>query len=305
MKSRTNLITLEISVIIPVYNAEKYLSDAVDSALLQSQTAEILLIEDGATDNSLKVCLELEKKHSIVTVFRHPDKGNHGAGASRNLGILQAKSPYIAFLDADDFFLENAFTIAEDIFHKKIDAIATYSTHNTKYQSIKLKEKYKNYGIIHPIPPDIKPEDLFESLLSGDWAFSINSMVINRKFLLDNCRFSESLKLAQDTDFIFRLSLAGRIYPASINKPVYTYRIHSKNRVHNVRLAKRYKYQNYHYWFNQIQNNKWTKKVNRRITLQMIDGRIIHKNAYIRKALKAFYLIFLFMQHPKTILKLL
>ncbi|MBH2023635.1 MAG: glycosyltransferase, partial [Flavobacteriales bacterium] len=78
---------MKISVIIPVYNAEKYVSQAVESALQLDEVFEIILVEDKSPDNALEVCKELAEKHERVKLFQHPDQGNHGAGASRNLGL--------------------------------------------------------------------------------------------------------------------------------------------------------------------------------------------------------------------------
>ena len=78
---------MKISVIIPVYNAEKYVSQAVESALQFNEVYEVVLIEDKSPDNALEVCRELAEKYDRVKLYQHPDKGNHGAGASRNLGI--------------------------------------------------------------------------------------------------------------------------------------------------------------------------------------------------------------------------
>ena len=100
---------MKVSVIIPVFNAEKFIRKAVESVLDQSETGEILLIEDTSPDNSLKICQELEEKHDRVRLLRHDDLLNHGAGATRNLGIRNAKFDYVAFLDADDFYLKGRF----------------------------------------------------------------------------------------------------------------------------------------------------------------------------------------------------
>lgn len=108
-------VEFNVSVIIPVYNAGNYLEKAVDSALLQPETAEVILVEDASTDNSLKICYDLERKYEKVILFRHSDGGNHGPGASRNLGILHASYKYIAFLDADDFYLPKRFRKDKEI----------------------------------------------------------------------------------------------------------------------------------------------------------------------------------------------
>jgi len=67
--------------------------------LQQPETGEILLVEDNLPDNCLQICQKLEKEHEKVRLLRHPDGKNHGAGATRNLGIKNAEFNYIAFLD--------------------------------------------------------------------------------------------------------------------------------------------------------------------------------------------------------------
>ncbi|MFV9691842.1 MAG: glycosyltransferase family 2 protein, partial [Desulfobacteria bacterium] len=117
---------MKISVIIPVYNAEKYVRNAIESALQQPETGEILLVEDNSPDNCLQICRDLEKKHEIVELLRHPDGRNHGAGASRNLGIKNAKFDYISFLDADDYYLPGRFEAARRLFEKYHDIDGVY-----------------------------------------------------------------------------------------------------------------------------------------------------------------------------------
>ena len=94
-----------ISVIIPVYNAADFVANAVQSALDQPETVEVLLIEDGAPDNSLEVCQALTEQYETVRLYRHSGGVNLGAGASRNLGMQNSTEDFIAFLDADDFWL--------------------------------------------------------------------------------------------------------------------------------------------------------------------------------------------------------
>lgn len=95
---------MKISVIIPVYNAEEFVSQAVESALQFDEVHEVILVEDKSPDNALQVCTQLAEKHTRVRLYQHPDKGNHGAGPSRNLGIEKSTGDFIAFLDADDYF---------------------------------------------------------------------------------------------------------------------------------------------------------------------------------------------------------
>ncbi|MCR5784395.1 MAG: glycosyltransferase [Eubacterium sp.] len=92
------------SVIIPAYNAEKYLTEAVLSALRQKVKTEILIIDDHSSDKTRTLAKKLESEHEEVRLLvLH---GNHGVAAARNLGINEAKGKYIAFLDADDWWAE-------------------------------------------------------------------------------------------------------------------------------------------------------------------------------------------------------
>lgn len=90
-----------LSVIIPVYNAEQHITKCVDSILPQlHENDELLLINDGSTDDTLSVLKKLESNHMVVRVI---DKANEGTAKTRNLGIQEAKGEYICFVDNDDF----------------------------------------------------------------------------------------------------------------------------------------------------------------------------------------------------------
>lgn len=90
-----------ISIVVPVYNSEKWIKRCVDSLINQSfSDIEILLINDGSADGSLEIMREYEKKDSRVRVF---DKKNEGVSRTRNLGIREARGQYIQFVDSDDY----------------------------------------------------------------------------------------------------------------------------------------------------------------------------------------------------------
>ncbi len=93
---------IRVSVIIPAYNAERYISDCLDSLLVRDEIhSEIIVVDDGSTDNTLNILREYEAKDSRVKVYTQE---NSGAGAARNNGMKYATGEYLAFLDADDFF---------------------------------------------------------------------------------------------------------------------------------------------------------------------------------------------------------
>ncbi len=112
------LISLEIliSVIVPVYNAEKYLSVCIDSLIGQTvfDKIEIIIIDDGSTDSSPKICDSYSQKHENIEVIHQQ---NAGVSAARNCGIEKARGKYIGFADADDYLYpemyERLFNLAE------------------------------------------------------------------------------------------------------------------------------------------------------------------------------------------------
>ncbi|WP_228459190.1 glycosyltransferase family 2 protein [Chryseobacterium carnipullorum] len=132
---------MKISVIIPVYNAEKYVSKAVESALQFREVEEVILIEDQSPDNALMICRELSLKYDRVKLFQHPDQGNHGAGSSRNLGIEKSSSDFIAFLDADDYFLPNRFD-AERVLFKDPRIEGVFNAIGTEFLTEKGEEDF-------------------------------------------------------------------------------------------------------------------------------------------------------------------
>lgn len=99
----------KVSVIIPVYNVEKYLKRCLDSVITQTyETLEIICVDDGSTDRSLEILRFYEKKDSRVIVVT---QSNQGPAAARNRGLNIATGKYISFVDADDFLQWNAYEI--------------------------------------------------------------------------------------------------------------------------------------------------------------------------------------------------
>lgn len=92
---------IKVSIIVPIYNAEKYLSKCIDSILNQTErNIEVILVDDGSSDNSRQICREYQKKDNRVKIIYQE---NAGVSAARNQGIAVAKGSYIGFVDADDW----------------------------------------------------------------------------------------------------------------------------------------------------------------------------------------------------------
>ena len=98
-----------ISIIVPVYNVEKYLDQCVESIINQTyKELEIILIEDGSPDNCGSICDSWAKKDDRIKVF-HVDNG--GSARARNIGLIHAKGKYVGFVDADDFLMPSMYEI--------------------------------------------------------------------------------------------------------------------------------------------------------------------------------------------------
>lgn len=99
---------ISFSVVIPVYNAERYLSRCLDSILAQKGDFEIIAVNDGSTDKSLQILQDYAKKHSNIRII---DQKNQGISAARNAGLNAAKNKYVTFVDNDDWLEPDAFSL--------------------------------------------------------------------------------------------------------------------------------------------------------------------------------------------------
>lgn len=98
-----------LTVVIPVYNVEKYLKRCVESVLVQEwHNYDILLVDDGSTDSSPQICDDYAKVYDFISVIH---KKNGGLSAARNTGISNAEGEYVYFLDSDDWIEPNTFKI--------------------------------------------------------------------------------------------------------------------------------------------------------------------------------------------------
>lgn len=209
----------KISIIIPVYNVEKFLKQSVESAINQTyKNLEIILVDDGAKDSSGKMCDEYKKKDERIKVVH---KENGGLSTARNAGLDVATGKYIMFLDADDFFEPNSC----EVLYNEIE---------------KLEADYVIGNYIHVTYDGIKWENpLFNNdsfkLSLQDFAksfFVMNSVVWNKIFRRDfiekyNLRFIPKA-IAEDAIFsTFCYVHSDKGY--YINDVVYNYRQNQEN----------------------------------------------------------------------------
>jgi len=232
---------MNISVIIPVFNAERFINKAVESAISHIEVKEVLLIEDGSNDNSFQICKALAAKNNRIFLYHHKNRKNKGAGASRNLGLLKATQKYVCFLDADDFMAENRFEKEKKIFSEYRDCDGVYGAIGVCYidkTGAKAWEKKGNtIKSLTTVNKQIKPEHLFEFLISFNnpneykGYFSIDALTLKRESLLKNkIFFDESLRLHQDTVFIFQCAYYLNLYTGEYQIPIAFRGIHKNNR---------------------------------------------------------------------------
>ncbi|WP_424244598.1 glycosyltransferase involved in cell wall biosynthesis [Elusimicrobium posterum] len=201
-----------ISIIVPVYNAEKYLSKCLDSILSQTyKNLEIIIINDGSTDNSPDICAKYALKDTRIKLINQENKG---AGAARNTGISNALGAYFTFIDADDYIdadlvmeLTNAIEANVDfvmcgmnIGNKKItaqDAIVTGHKQTVKY--------------------------ILKSLLSKNLLYGPVCKLFLKQIIIDNnILFAPNVKYAEDTIFVLEyLKFVNTL--KNVAKPMYTY----------------------------------------------------------------------------------
>lgn len=232
-------LTQNITVVIPIYNAAEFLIKAVESALIQPEVGEILLIEDASKDESLKICKSLADSHQVIRLLTHPGNVNKGAGESRNLGIKNAKYDFIAFLDADDYFLPGRFLAEHEIFNSQHEVDGVYGAMGYHYYSEEGKRKYKEIGYpdLSTIPDKIPPSELFFSLMylhnKANGQFHLNTLTVRKSSLLNKTELFNNYEMHEDTAFLIQLSLNCQIVSGIIDKPIAMYGVHDSNRIIN------------------------------------------------------------------------
>lgn len=130
----------KVSIVVPVYNVEKYLERCVDSLIKQSyQNIEILLVDDGSKDSSLSICEKYELRDSRIRVFH---KENEGLGLTRNYGIERATGEYITFVDSDDYLTLDAIAIMlERAIATDADVVIANHYYKNKEQEVAMPER--------------------------------------------------------------------------------------------------------------------------------------------------------------------
>lgn len=197
-----------VSVIVPVYNVEKYLPKCINSILGQTYTnLELLLVDDGSTDSSGRICDDYSKQDNRVRVF-HKDNG--GVSSARNVGLKNALGEYITFVDADDFLQATLYAEVIDKVEGKDLLFYNFSVLNENGQRI-CKVKQDNIAQIALNPWNfmafykLRGGEIIEDVLHDKslavyvWRALFSRKIITRYALC----FDETLKSGEDRIFLF------------------------------------------------------------------------------------------------------
>lgn len=200
----------KVSVIIPAYNAAKYIVETVNSALKQNyRNLEVIVVNDGSTDSTEKVLRDnFRDKENVIIV----STTNYGVSHARNLGIEHAKGEYITFLDADDKLLPGAIDFLCTALEENNVDIACGSISAEYYECL----KFGTYQILEKY-------DVIRACLVADSWFSSACAKLFRKSVIDETRFDEQLKVTEDGQFVFDICVKmPRVYVS--DTAVYYYR---------------------------------------------------------------------------------
>lgn len=202
-------MSTSISIIIPIYNAASYLRECLDSILMQSFTDfELILVNDGSIDNSLTICEEYSQKDKRIRVIDSP---NCGVSAARNKGLQMASGRWITFVDADDYFLNNALSI---LYERAMQTGTDLVLANA------LKLKNGKFSELHNFNNEVLPNAIMSIKHFALWGYLFKGDIIRQNKL----NFINGLAYSEDRIFIYQMARYCKTI-AYCNQAVYVYRI--------------------------------------------------------------------------------
>ncbi|MCF8321923.1 MAG: glycosyltransferase [Flavobacterium sp.] len=221
-----NINKPEVSVIIPAYNALDYIQESIDSVIAQTFTNwELLVIDDGSTDGTSGLIKDYCNRDKRIKYF-HQENGKQGK--ARNIGIANAKGIYIAFLDADDFWMPEKLKIQLEIIQlEKADLVFSdcYMFHDNNVLDRTIKKNIPNITL--------KGNEALELFLQANRIPILTVLVKKEKILLVHAFSEKSLiQNAEDYHLWLKLLISGCVFYGS-KKTLASYRIHSKSVTNN------------------------------------------------------------------------
>lgn len=189
---------MKYSVIIPVYNVEKYINRCVKSILSQRyNNLEIILIDNGSTDRSGSICDSYANEYANIFVY-HIE--NHGVGSARNFGLSKARGEFIYFVDSDDYLVGNLFAEFEDKLTPDLDLLV-FSYYNSFEQEMIEKNRTKKILPYNGSYDKYDFSKIFKDLFLSDMLYTVWNKFYRREFLIENNISFEKYELGEDVRF--------------------------------------------------------------------------------------------------------
>ena len=224
-----------VSVIIPVYNGERYIKEAIESANGLEEVGEVIVIDDGSLDTTYSIIQKLKNNLQKVKLLTHSDRKNHGRSASRNLGIKEALCEYISFLDADDKYLPNRFHTDKKLFISDSSIEGVYGATIAEFESKKAEELFRRRftNDLSTLKKPIEPHQLLQTLLFGNVGhFTTDAITVKKTIFRKSGFFDEKLYLGEDTHLWYRMAATSKLVAGSIIEPIAQRRVHENNSIH-------------------------------------------------------------------------
>lgn len=217
-----------ISIIVPIYNSSKYIRQCIDSILMQTyKDYELLLIDDGSTDDSANISLEYVKRNNKIKYFY---KKNSGVSATRNYGIDKANGRWVMFIDSDDYFID------KDLLQKCVDIVTKDENQmpvfNVRYIYDDLEKDGRRFSVYDNNIQDImlnilnyrKINNFYGEMFRASWGKMFDLEIIRK----ENIRFDEKLYIGEDAMFLIDyFNVNNNII--LIDEPLYGYRVHNNS----------------------------------------------------------------------------
>ena len=204
----------KLSIVIPVYNCEKYISDCVSSIIKQNfnRKTEVIIIDDGSTDNSGRICDNLAKRYTNIKVFHYV---NHGVSQARNFGLKKSTGDYVYFVDADDILLPGCLKTIYKAFAYNPDIVSVGRKRGNCNHSFMKKDNMN--GDVSPIMLNINRAALVHRC-------QLSYNVVKKEILeKNNLRLNKKLQYTEDMDLALEILLAAKKI-AFVKKILYEYR---------------------------------------------------------------------------------
>ena len=189
---------MKYSVIIPVYNVEKYINRCLKSILSQHYNdLEIIVIDNGSTDRSGSICDIYANEYANFSVY-HIE--NHGVGSARNFGLSKARGEFIYFVDSDDYLVGNLFAEFEDKLTPDLDLLV-FSYYNSFEQEMTEKNRTKKILPYNGSYDKYDFSKIFKDLFLSDMLYTVWNKLYRREFLIENNISFEKYELGEDVRF--------------------------------------------------------------------------------------------------------